>query len=84
MPASVVIAPAASSVEPTVAPVPLVRGGRSCPVCGERRCLVPADCANEYVNRAWGACGDCAGSGYDTTGFDIWCPVCVGTGTVEV
>ncbi|MFF8649933.1 hypothetical protein ACF06D_17120 [Streptomyces griseoluteus] len=84
MPASVVIAPAASSVGSAEAPVRLVRGGRGCPVCGERRCSVPAECANEYANRSWGACDDCAGSGYDTTGFDIWCPVCVGTGTVEV
>jgi ribosomal protein S14 len=65
-------------------PVRLVRAGRACPVCGERRCSAPTECANEYANRSWTECADCGGSGYDTTGFDIWCRVCVGTCVVEV
>jgi hypothetical protein len=85
MPASDLITPVAPPVfRSTTAPVRLVRGGRACPVCGDRRCAVPTECATEYANRSWGECADCGGSGYDTTGFDIWCRICVGTGVVEV
>ncbi|WP_185992964.1 hypothetical protein [Streptomyces sp. 130] len=53
-------------------------------MCAERHCPEPADCAAEFASGAWAECADCGGSGYDTTGFDIWCPVCAGSRVVEV
>jgi DnaJ-class molecular chaperone len=32
----------------------------------------------------WLECPDCAGSGYDTTGFQIFCPACRGAKVLEV
>ena len=29
------------------------------------------------------ACSACEGTGYDTTGFEIWCPLCLGSRLVE-
>jgi hypothetical protein len=85
MPASDVITPAVSTaVRSSGSFVRLVRGGRACPICAMRRCATPAVCANEYANRSWDECADCGGSGFDSSEFDIWCPVCLGLGVLEV
>jgi hypothetical protein len=84
MPASAVLAPVVALPSARPEPVRLVRGGRACPACAERVCADAGACAADLATRSWANCQDCGGSGYDTTGFDIWCPVCVGSGTVEV
>lgn len=78
------VTPVTPLVQPRPAPVRLVRGGRACPVCAERRCSDPAACAAEFAARSWGECDDCDGSGFDTLGLDIWCPTCGGARVLEV
>jgi DnaJ-class molecular chaperone len=36
--------------------------------------------AAEIAAQQIAVCEDCAGSGWDSSGFDIWCPTCGGTG----
>lgn len=84
MPASAVLAPVVALPVTRPEPVRLVRGGRSCPVCAERRCADVSVCAAEFAARSWIECADCGGSGFDTTGFDVWCPVCDGARVLEV
>jgi hypothetical protein len=83
MPASAVLAPVVALSVTRPAPVRLVRGSRSCPVCAEGRCADASVCAAEFTARSWIDCRDCGGSGFDTTGFDIWCRVCDGARVVE-
>jgi hypothetical protein len=83
MPASAVLARVVALPATHTVPVRLVRGGRVCPVCAEGRCADVSVCAAEFAARSWVDCPQCAGSGFDTTGFDIWCPVCDGARIVE-
>jgi len=67
---------------------PLLRrviAGRCCPACGERKCTDPADCLWFLTSRPWGACLDCAGTGWadESDPLNIFCPSCEGTGLVE-
>ena len=75
---------AALATVPTSRPgvVRWIRGGRSCPVCCEPHCSTPVECADEALTYTWLDCTDCAGSGFDTTGYDIWCQECGGAGVV--
>lgn len=59
------------------------RTSRECPVCALRRCPTPDRCAAEFTARTWVACFDCAGTGWDSTGQDIWCPTCGGAKVLE-
>lgn len=84
MPASAVLVPVVALPVTSPAPVRLVRGGRACPVCAGTHCADAVACAAEFANRSWADCPDCGGSGFDTIGFDIWCPVCDGSCVLEV
>ncbi|MDX3094552.1 hypothetical protein PV417_08260 [Streptomyces sp. ME19-03-3] len=52
-------------------------------VCGDRRCRDVATCAAYFEARSWMDCPECEGTGYDSTGFQIWCHMCEGGRLVE-
>lgn len=60
------------------------RSARCCAVCGTARCHDAEACRRDFGTIEWLECPDCAGSGYDTTGFRIFCPVCRGAKVLEV
>ncbi|MEV4612307.1 hypothetical protein AB0K43_06835 [Kitasatospora sp. NPDC049258] len=64
-------------------PVRQSRAGRDCPVCADHHRFAPAACAVEFAARTWITCHDCAGTGWDSTGFNIWCPTCCGNKILE-
>ncbi|TFE55348.1 hypothetical protein E3E14_05865 [Streptomyces sp. ICN441] len=72
---------------PRVPAVPLPKimrsSGRSCPVCAEVRCLDADGCRASFDTFEWMDCPDCQGTGFDTTEFQIFCPVCGGAKVVE-
>lgn len=59
--------------------------GRGCPACEETRCAEPADCLWFLTSRPWGACPDCAGTGWagEEDPCNLFCPWCAGSGLVE-
>jgi formate dehydrogenase maturation protein FdhE len=57
---------------------------RFCPVCGTPSCPDPEACRRDFENAEWLECPDCAGTGYDTTGFRIFCQVCHGAKVLEI
>ncbi|NJQ03554.1 hypothetical protein [Streptomyces zingiberis] len=57
---------------------------RCCAVCGLSHCDAPQACRWEYDRTEWLECPDCGGSGYDTTGFRIFCPICRGSKMLKV
>ncbi|BFV58076.1 hypothetical protein KCMC57_up31800 [Kitasatospora sp. CMC57] len=85
MPAAVALVAPVISLRPVrPEPVRLVRSGRECPVCSEHHPKSSADCSAEFAARSWADCQDCAGTGWDSTGFGIWCLVCGGAKVLEV
>lgn len=71
---------------PTGVPAPKIvrRSARCCPVCGKLRCLDPDSCRKAFGAIEWLECPACAGSGYDTTGFQLYCSDCGGAKVLEV
>lgn len=67
-------------------PVPRIvrRSVRCCPVCGMPSCQDPNACRRDFMSIEWLECPECAGTGYDTTGFQIFCPACRGAKVLEV
>ncbi|MGW7349938.1 hypothetical protein [Streptomyces sp. NPDC054784] len=57
---------------------------RVCPVCGTSRCRDESACRTTYSISEWLECPACAGSGYDSTGFQLYCPDCGGAKVLAV
>jgi len=70
----------------TSAPAPKIvrHSARCCPVCRRTRCLDPVACKTAFGTAEWLECPACAGSGYDTTGFQLYCSDCGGAKVLEV
>ncbi|MBA2807327.1 hypothetical protein ACFYYD_31430 [Streptomyces bluensis] len=66
------------------APKIVRRSARTCPVCGKARCQDPVTCRTAFGTTEWLECPACAGSGYDTTGFQLYCFDCGGAKVLEV
>ncbi|MCC5032614.1 hypothetical protein DMH02_004950 [Streptomyces sp. WAC 00631] len=66
------------------APKIVRRSLRCCPVCGKAPCANPRACRVAFGAIEWLECPACAGSGYDTTGFQLYCPDCCGAKVLEV
>ncbi|MFF9262691.1 MULTISPECIES: hypothetical protein [Streptomyces] len=66
------------------APRIIRRTARSCAVCGKTRCQDAKACRTAFGTTEWLECPACAGSGYDTTGFQLYCPDCGGAKVLEV
>ena len=66
------------------APKIVRRSARRCPVCARSRCLDRAACRKAFGTTEWLECPACAGSGYDTTGFQLYCSDCGGAKVLEV
>jgi hypothetical protein len=60
-----------------------VRTGHDCPVCGDSHSQINPECAVEFAARQWTACVECEGTGWDTTGMEIYCRICCGSKLVE-
>lgn len=62
-----------------------VIAGRCCPACGKGICGEPDDCLWFLTSRPWGACLDCAGTGWagEEDPLNIFCPGCGGSGLIE-
>ncbi|GAB7102899.1 hypothetical protein JCM4814A_12130 [Streptomyces phaeofaciens JCM 4814] len=67
-----------------LAPRIIRRTARSCAVCGKTRCQDAKACRTAFGTTEWLECPACAGSGYDTTGFQLYCPDCGGAKVLEV
>ncbi|MFD9721368.1 hypothetical protein [Streptomyces sp. NPDC059076] len=66
------------------APKIVRRTARICPVCGKGRCQDSHACRMAYGATEWLECPACAGSGYDSTGFQLYCFDCGGAKVLEV
>lgn len=66
------------------APKIIRHSARRCPVCGKSRCVDPTACRKAFSTTEWLECPACAGSGYDTTGFQLYCSDCGGAKVLEV
>ncbi|MFI1735485.1 hypothetical protein ACH40E_41010 [Streptomyces acidicola] len=66
------------------APKIVRRSARTCPVCGKARCQDANACRTAFGTTEWLECPACAGSGYDTTGFQLYCFDCGGAKVLEV
>ncbi|MFD0329053.1 hypothetical protein ACFQZC_14900 [Streptacidiphilus monticola] len=60
-----------------------VRTGHDCPVCGGFHAQPNAECAAEFAARSWMDCPACEGTGWDTTGMEVFCRTCCGSKLVE-
>lgn len=60
------------------------RSSRICAVCGKSRCQDPAACRTVFGATEWLECPACGGSGYDSTGFQLYCLDCGGAKVLEV
>lgn len=71
---------------PTSIPTPKIirRSVRRCPICWKPNCLNPAACKAAFSAAEWLECPACGGSGYDTSGFQLYCPDCGGAKVLEV
>ena len=66
------------------APKIIRRSARSCAVCGKTRCEDPRSCRLTFGSTEWLECPTCGGTGYDTTGFQLYCPDCGGAKVLRV
>ncbi|AWW38709.1 hypothetical protein [Streptomyces cadmiisoli] len=53
-------------------------------MCGTTRCQNVQACRTAFGTTEWLECPACAGSGYDTAGFQLYCPDCGGAKVLEV
>ncbi len=85
MPVTLTVSHADLSPVPAV-PLPKIahhRSVRCCPVCAEPRCADADACRAAFDTFDWMDCPACEGTGYDTTEFEIYCPVCDGAKVLE-
>jgi hypothetical protein len=68
----------------TTTPKIVRQSARRCPICWKPSCLEPAACKSAFGTAEWLECPACAGSGYDTTGFQLYCIDCGGAKVLEV
>ncbi|MEY9849862.1 hypothetical protein [Streptacidiphilus sp. MAP5-3] len=59
------------------------RTGHGCPVCGDFHGQINPECAAEFASRSWLSCPECEGTGWDSTGMEIYCRICGGSKLVE-